>query len=120
MKQTSVILLLTLLLLPIIWNGVTLSHYVVEHTHTFCQTELEHAHSDLDDCLSIFQLAENHHQNQLPAPAKSEFKEIKQYLNPILDLGPIIVFSSQQMNFVDISIPDNLFTKDVFHPPIFA
>lgn len=120
MKQTSVILLLILLLLPIIWNGVTLFHYVVEHTHTFCQTEAEHAHATPDDCLAIFQLAENHNQNQLPAPVKSEFKELKQYLNPNLDFIPIGVLPFQQVNFVDIALPDNGFTKDFFHPPIFA
>ena len=120
MKQTSVILLLTLLLLPIIWNGVTLFHYVIEHTHTFCQTELEHAHANPDTCLSIFQLAENHNQNQLPTPTKSEFKELKQYLTPKLDLSPITVFSFPKLSFVDITFPDDLFSRDVFHPPIAA
>lgn len=120
MKKISVILVLSLLLLPIIWNGVSLFHYVVEHTHTFCETELEHAHTDPDDCLTIFQFSENHHQNQLPSTTKSEFKELNQYVSPDLHLIPATFLISQQTNFVDIAIPNNCFIKDVFHPPITA
>lgn len=120
MKKTSIILLLTLLLLPIIWNGATLFHYVVEHTHTFCQADSEHAHSNPDDCSTIFQLVEKHNQNQLPAPTKSEFKELKQYISPYLYLISTTSLSLQQINFVDIALPENLFTKDFFQPPITA
>ena len=120
MKQTSVILLLALLLLPIIWNGVSLFHHIIEHTHTFCQTESGHVHSNPDNCLSIFQLAESHNQNQLSSPTKSEFKELKQYLTSNLYSTLIRVLPFQQMNFEDIALLDNLFIKDVFHPPIFA
>lgn len=120
MKNTSVILLLVLLLLPIIWNAVSLFHYVVEHTHTFCETELEHAHTTPTDCLTIFQYSENHSQNQLPSPTKSEFKELNQYISPDLQLISTTFLISQQINFVDIALPDNFFIKDVFHPPIAA
>ena len=120
MKQTSVIVLLTLLLLPIIWNGVTLFHFVVEHTHTFCEEDLTHTHSDTEDCLSIFQLTENHTNNQLPSSTKSEFKELKQYLNPDTDLTSITAHLSQQMAFFDILLSDNSFSKDIFQPPVLA
>lgn len=105
--------------MPIIWNGITLFHFVVEHTHTFCEEDLAHEHADTDDCLSIFQLSINQDQDQVPSPTKIEFKELKQYLTSNLDLQ-IEVLPSQQINFVDIALPDNLFTKDFFHPPIFA
>jgi len=117
-KQTSIILLLTLLLLPIIWNGITLFHFVVEHTHTFCQEDLAHAHSNTEDCLTIFQLSENH--NQLPSPTKSEFKALKQYLASNLYLAPILPYTFQQINFINPSLTDDAFSKDVFQPPIFA
>jgi len=97
-----------------------LFHYVVEHTHTFCEEDINHAHSNPDNCLSIFQLSESHSQNQLPSPTKSEFKELKQYLTPNLDFTSIRVLPFQQMNFVDIALSDNLFIKAIFHPPISA
>ena len=120
MKNTYIILLLTLLLLPIVWNGVSLFHYVVAHTHTFCDTELEHTHTNPNECLTIFQLTENHHQNQLPTPAKSEFKELKQYLSQDLQITSTTLIIYQQINFVDIALPDNFFIKDIFHPPVVA
>ena len=104
--------------MPIIWNGITLFHYVSAHTHTFCKEDITHTHTDTGDCLSIFQLAENHNQNQLPVPNKREFKEIKQYLSPIIHLTSKTTFAFQQINFVDSSLPDFLFSEDVFHPPI--
>jgi len=119
-KQTSVILLLTLLLFPIFWNGVSLIHYVVEHTHTFCETESAHSHPNPDNCLSIFQLSESQSQSQLPVNTKIDFQELKQYLTPNLALNSIRLLSFQQINFVNSVLPDDCFPKDVFHPPVFA
>jgi len=119
-KQTSVILLLTLLLFPIIWNGISLLHYAVEHSHTFCPTETEHSHPNPDDCLSIFQLTENQSQSQLPSTTKIEFQDLKQYLSPNLELSPMLYLSYQTANFIDSTLPEYLFSKDVFLPPIIA
>jgi len=119
-NQKSVILLLALLLFPIIWNGISILHYAVAHSHTFCQSEAEHSHPTPDDCLSIFQLAENQSQSQLPSTTKIEFQELQQYLTPHLEVGLLPLFSFQQSNFINPSLPENLFSKDVFLPPIFA
>lgn len=120
MRQTPTILLLTLILLPIFWNGISLVHYAIEHTHTFCQSEDEHAHSNPNDCLSIFQLSEYDNHNQLPASKNSEFQELKQYITPNLVLKPISKLTFQQTNFVNFSYIDDLFYREVFLPPIFA
>jgi len=119
-KQTSVILLLTLLLFPIVWNGISLFHYAVEHTHTFCQTDSEHSHPNPDNCLSIFELTESQSQSELPISTKSEFQELQQYFTPNLDLYPMQLLSFQQVNFVTSSHLEKGFSKDVFLPPIFA
>lgn len=120
MRQKSIILLLSLLLFPIIWNGITLLHHVVEHTHTFCATDTEHSHSNPDNCLSIFELVEGPHQGQLPAASKSEFEDLKQYLAPKLVIKPTLYISFHQINFIDSPLPEDLFLSQVFHPPIFA
>ena len=118
MKQTILISLLILLLSPIIWNGVTFFHYLVEHTHTFCQKDTTHNHSDTNECLSIFQLTENQHHKQLPSPKEIEFKEIKQFLTSNLYFTPITEFSFREIPFIDIGLPDHIFSEDIFHPPI--
>ena len=120
MKQTSIILLLSLLLFPIIWNGISLLHYAVEHTHTFCERDSEHSHPNPDDCLSIFELSEVQNQSELPSTTKRDFQELQQYLAPNLELNSIGLQSFQQINFVTTSLPDDGFPKDVFLPPIFA
>lgn len=120
MRFTTVILLLTLLSFPILWNGISLVHYVVEHSHTFCQSEVEHSHPNPDDCLSIFQLADSENQSPLPATTKSEFQALKQYLTPQLALNPILFLSYQRAHFLDPVHSNHLFSKDVFLPPIFA
>ena len=119
-KQTSIILLLSLLLFPIVWNGISLLHYAVEHTHTFCQTETEHSHPNPDNCLSIFELADNQNQPQLPATTKIEFKELQQYLTPNLELKSIPFQSFQRINFLNSALLNDGFPKDVFLPPVFA
>ena len=120
MKQTSIILLLSLLVFPIIWNGISLLHYAIEHTHTFCERDSEHSHPNPDDCLSIFELSESKSQSELPSTTKSDFQELQQYLTSNLELNSIEFLSSQQINFVIFSLPDDDFPKDVFLPPIFA
>lgn len=119
-KQTSVILLLTLILIPIFWNGISLVHFVVEHTHTFCETESEHSHPNPENCLAIFQLTENQSESQLPSNTKIDFQELKQYLTPSLELKSIEYLSFKQINSDTSFLPDDSFPKDVFHPPLFA
>lgn len=120
MRFTAVILLLTLLTFPVLWNGISLFHYAVEHSHTFCQSESEHSHPNPDDCLSIFQLTDSENKNPLPANTKSEFQALKHYLTPNMELNPLLLLSCQRANFLDLVLPNYLFSKDVFHPPIFA
>ena len=119
-KQTSIILLLSLLVFPIIWNGISLFHYAIEHTHTFCQTESKHSHPDPDNCLSIFELSESQNQSELPATTNNEFQELKQFLTPNLKLNPILLLSFQQINSVNFTLPTDGFPKGVFLPPVFA
>lgn len=120
MKQTSIILLLSLLVFPIIWNGISLFHYAVEHTHTFCETDTEHSHPDPDNCLSIFELSDKQNQSQLPSTNKVEFQDLQQYLTPNLALNPMHSLSFQQINFIHSFLPDDGFSKDVFLPPVLA
>lgn len=120
MKLLSVISLLCLLSFPIFWNGISLIHYVVEHTHTFCETDLEHSHPNPDDCLTILQLAENNSQSQLPSTTKIEFQDLQQYLTPNLYLTSIAFSSFSAINFANFSLPNDGYLKDVFHPPTFA
>jgi len=119
-RQASVILLFSLLLLPTIWNGVTLIHYAIEHTHTFCNSDSEHLHSSPAHCLSIFQLAESQNQSQLPSTTKIEFQELKQYLTPNLEFKQRLFLSFPQNHFISPPLLDKGFSKDIFHPPIFA
>ena len=117
MKQALVISIISLLLLPIFWNGLALFHYVVEHTDLFCHSELEHSHPNNCLTLTIFQSSQS--QNQLPSPTKIEIQELKLYcLTPCLNLCPIDPLSSKQVNFPNFFPPDDLFSKEVFHPPI--
>lgn len=119
MKQALIISIISLLLLPIFQNGLALFHYVVEHTHLFCPSDLEHTHPDNCLTLTIFQSSQN--QNQLPAPTKTEIQEIKLYcLTDCLNLRSIDSLSLKQVNFTNSFPPDNLFYKDIFHPPILA
>ena len=120
MKQTSIILLLSLLVFPILWNGISFLHYAVEHTHTFCQSDTEHSHPDPDNCLSIFELSDNQNKSELPATTNSEFQELQQFLTPHLELHPLLYLSTQQITFVNSSLSDDGFPKGVFLPPVFA
>jgi len=98
MRQVSVALLFSLLLLPSIWNSVTLFHYLLAHTHTLCNNDLDHLHSSPTDCSSIFQLTDS--QSELPASTKNEFQELKQYLSPSLNFIPTFLLSFQQLYFM--------------------
>jgi len=117
-RQASVILLFSLLLLPTIWNGVSLIHYAIEHTHTFCSSDEDHTHSNPTDCTSICQLTES--QSQLPSSTKIDFQELKQFLTPNLEFKQKLFLSFQQNYFITPSLLDNAFSKDIFHPPTFA
>ena len=119
MKQAFVIFLLSLLLLPISWNAISLVHYLVEHTHTLCQETTDHAHPNPENCLSVFQLAEKQNQHQ-PTTTNIEFQELKQYLTPDLLLTTVVFDPIRQVDFVEIAFLNHLFHKDIFYPPISA
>ena len=118
MRQVSVALLFSLLLLPSIWNSITLFHYLLAHTHTLCGNNSDHLHSSPTDCSSIFQLTDS--QSELPSHTQNEFQELQQYLSPSLNFSPAFFLSYQQTYFITPFLLDKSFSKDIFYPPIFA
>ena len=79
MKKLSILLFLNLMMLPVIWNGIGWWHYVVEHTHAFCDSDLEeHTHQTPEDCVSICQLTNNQPNQQLPST--TDYYELKNCL----------------------------------------
>jgi len=117
MKKPHVILLLILVLLPIIWNGVSFFHYLSEHTHTFCESEIDHHHSTVDDCESIYDISKGEDQNHLLT--KVEFYEIKQFITPRSIISITSHLSTASALIFECSIQlERLFSEDIFHPPI--
>lgn len=116
MKQLSIILLFSLILFPVIWNSISLFHYMIEHTHTFCVNETDHTHKTTEDCLSICQL----NQDQLPQhlPVQDKYQELKLYLAPDLIINTTSHFIAKNVIFFEPSLLENPFSKDIFHPPI--
>ena len=112
-----IILLLSLVLLPIIWNGMSFLHYAMEHTHVFCLAEEDHEHTAAHDCSDIYHNIEN--QNQEHLPVSIDFQEIKQYLTPHSSMKTLVFSTSSSTSQVSFSIyHDRLFPDDIFHPPI--
>ena len=100
MKQTLIISIVLLLLLPILRNGLAFFHYIVEHTHLLCLSDLEHTHPDNCLTLTIFQSPPN--QNQLPSPTKLEIQEIKLYcLTDCRNLDSTDFLTIRQVNFLN-------------------
>lgn len=116
MNKLPIILLLSLTLLPIIWNGVGLFHYIVEHTHTFCLDETDHDHATADDCLNICHINQSQHQHQVLV--QNEYQELKLYLTPKLFFNPLSASPITLTNFSEPSFCDNPLPEDIFHPPI--
>ena len=117
MKKLAILLLLSLMMLPVIWNGIGLWHYVVEHTHTFCASDAaEHTHQIPEDCVSIYQLTNNQSHQQLPTI--NDYYELKTCLTPIPFFNTLLFSSTNQSNFVESHLLDKHFSDDIFHPPI--
>lgn len=100
------------------WNGVTLFHFVVEHTHTFCEDETTHTHTSTEECLTIFQLSQSH--DQMPAQTNNEFQKLKQFIAPTLLVATAVQPNLQQSNFINLHLKEELFLKAIFQPPIAA
>ena len=117
MKKLTTILLIKLMLLPVVWNGIGLWHYVVEHTHIFCVNDLAaHTHPTPADCLSLCQLTDNHPNQQLPIT--NDYQELKTCITPNLLFNTIYLSSFKQTNFTEPFSLDHLFSNDIFQPPI--
>lgn len=117
MKKLATILLLKLMLLPVIWNGIGLWHYVVEHTHTFCTTDsTEHFHQTPKDCVSICQLTNNQPHQQLPTV--NEYHELKTCITPDLFLTTFTFNLTSQSNFMESPPLEIPYSNDIFQPPI--
>ena len=109
--------MLGLMCLPVIWNGLSLIHYVVEHTHVFCKSDTNHEHTSAQDCSSFCLLSKDQEHKQLLT--QIEFFELKQCISPLSDYH-IQPFSS------DLSSVDKrsslfhgrIYSNDVFQPPI--
>ncbi|MFT4761963.1 MAG: hypothetical protein ACI9XO_001044 [Paraglaciecola sp.] len=117
MKKLPAILLLTLVLLPVIWNGVSFFHFIVEHTHTFCGNDADHEHSSTHDCLNIYHLTEYQDHEQILV--KTEFFELKQYITnyPTLNI-PILLSTSSAVKFESSFLYGKILTDGIFRPPI--
>lgn len=73
------------MLLPVIWTGIGLWHFVAEHTHTFCTNDTAtHIHQNMDDCVSICQLTNNPLQQYFSS--SFDYQELKVCLSPNLNL----------------------------------
>ena len=117
MKRIVTIILVNLMLLPVIWNGLGLLHYVVAHTHTFCTTDsAEHAHQTPADCISLCQLTNNQPHQQLPIT--NDYYELKTCLTSTLFFNTLLLSSTNQSNFVDPFLLETHFLTNIFHPPI--
>ena len=117
MRKLSSILLLVLMFLPVIWNGLSLLHFVVEHTHTFCESDADHEHTSLHDCMSFCHITKSQENNQFLS--KIEFSELKPCINP---LSSFIIQSFSfslvtTMNESPFLLGRN-YSNDIFHPPI--
>jgi len=105
------------MLLPVIWNGIGLLHYVVEHTHTFCTTEeTKHTHETVEDCLSLCQLTNQQPHQQLPT--SNDYYELKICITKNAVLNTLSFSLTNQTNFIPPILLEKSFSDDIFHPPI--
>ncbi len=117
MKKLAILLFLNLMMLPVIWNGIGLWHYVMEHTHTFCEADsAEHAHQTPEDCINICQLTNNQPNQQLPTT--NDYYELKNCITPNTFFNTLYDCPIKQTNFIEPFSLDNYFSDDIFHPPI--
>ncbi|MFK8008032.1 MAG: hypothetical protein AB8H03_16865 [Saprospiraceae bacterium] len=117
MKKLFIISLLSLMLIPLLWNGISFLHYVMEHTHTFCASEENHEHQLAGDCHTICQITPTHDKSQLPN--KIEFYKLKQYVTAYTCLPIQSTFSNQLSTSTAFSfLYGRIISEDIFRPPI--
>ncbi len=116
MKVLNSIVILSLILSPIFWNGLSLVHYMVEHTHAFCLNDEDHNHQSVDECETICSL----HSQDDPVPSqKIEYQEFKQYITTLSTLNIKSPFSTLAATKAVTSLHyGRIYSNDVFHPPI--
>ncbi|MEM6316791.1 MAG: hypothetical protein AAF960_03930 [Bacteroidota bacterium] len=104
-------------MLPILWNGFSLIHFTVVHTHAICGDKAAHYDQNIVNCTAVCQLT--HESNNSPAPSpNNDFQEIKQYLTLQILHKKVGQLTTQSRNFVLIPLSDTPFFQDVLHPPI--
>lgn len=118
MRKLSTILLLSFMLIPLFWNGISLMHYLVEHTHSFCAGEQDHQHASTEDCETICHISPLHNQTQ--SPHKSiEFYELKQCITEFHFLNnQVLVINSKSTTPDYLLLYGRLLSDDIFRPPI--
>lgn len=117
MGKTLTILLLSLMLIPLCWNGMSFMHYLVEHTHTLCANEKDHQHPSAEDCHTICHIAPQ--QDQGPVPNKVEFYELKQYVTVFSCFDKQYSFSNAISTYSAYSLLyGRILLEDIFRPPI--
>ncbi|MEM9822225.1 MAG: hypothetical protein AAF985_14175 [Bacteroidota bacterium] len=117
MKKIRFLLLLSLVMLPVIWNGMNLVHYVLEHTHAFCLTDTDHEHKSAHECLDLYHFSQSHDHNHLPT--KVEFFELNQYITDFSSLN-IQSYSSvfNATKAVSSFFYGRIYIEEIFHPPV--
>ena len=117
MRKNYTIILFSLLLIPLIWNGVSFIHFLVEHTHTFCASEQDHQHTSTDICHTICHVSPQHDQGQIPH--NIEFYELKQCITalPFFD-KQFSSFNSININPEYSLLYNRIISEDIFRPPI--
>ena len=117
MKKIFSILLLGLMLIPLYWNGMSLIHYMVEHTHTFCTSEQNHEHSSTEDCHAICHITPQHDHGQIPNTV--EFYELKQCVTTLSFFNHQFSFFNYTSTYSDYSLlRGRMLLADIFRPPI--
>ncbi len=106
------------MLIPLLWNGASLLHYLVEHTHTFCASEENHQHQSMDDCQTICHILPSHEESQLPI--NIEFYELKQCITASSELYIQDKFLNQLSTITPFSslFYGRIISEDIFRPPI--
>jgi len=113
----STLMLFSLLLIPLIWNGMNAVHYLVEHTHTFCASEQSHEHTSAEDCLTICHIAPQHERSQVPV--KAEFYELKQCISASSSFNRPLALSKLLPSKADyLLLRGRVLSEGIFRPPI--
>jgi hypothetical protein len=105
------------MLFPFFWNGLSLIHYMAEHTHTFCNTELDHEHIPSEDCHTICHFSAEEGQAQIPN--KVEFYELHQCIttNTYLEAESNWA-NANSTNLSYAHLYNRSFSGNIFRPPI--